>query len=222
MPFLNLLGRPEAMVFTKAMRGVELLELFKDTRYNENAYTYFGARLGSGAMEVWGMLLYHGSNLEVAAPRLIEQTRGLDFGSGFYLTTSEEQANRFSEIVVKRRKGGIATVNVYEFDMETAEKTLAVRKFASADAQWLSFVTGNRLKTYNGDEYDMIVGAVANDTVMPTIQALLGGFLTEEATLVTLKTSKLVDQTCLKTDKAISLLRFVRSYNARKGGARNG
>jgi hypothetical protein len=168
------------------------------------------------------MLLYHGSNSEVAEPRLIEQTRGLDFGSGFYLTASEEQANRFSEIVVKRRKDGIATVNVYEFDMETAEKTLAVRKFASADAQWLSFVTGNRLKTYSGGEYDMIVGAVANDTVMPTIQALLGGFLTEEVALVALKTSKLVDQTCLKTDKAISLLRFVRSYNAGKGGARNG
>jgi len=59
------------------------------------------------------MLLYHGSNQIVEEPRLIEQTRGLDFGAGFYLTTDQAQAVRFSGIVVKRRKSGVATVNVY-------------------------------------------------------------------------------------------------------------
>jgi hypothetical protein len=38
------------------------------------------------------MLLYHGSNVAVEKPRLIEQTRGFDFGAGFYLTTNEFQA----------------------------------------------------------------------------------------------------------------------------------
>ena len=168
------------------------------------------------------MNLFHGSNLEVTEPRLVDQTRGLDFGAGFYLTTSEEQANRFSDIVVNRRKSGVATVSVYEFDREAAEKTLSVRKFQGADAEWLGFVTENRLKTYSGDVYDVIIGAVANDTVMPTIQAYLGGFLTEEAALITLKASKLVDQFCLKTDKALSLLCFVRAYNGSAGGAKNG
>ena len=167
------------------------------------------------------MKLFHGSNLEIVEPRLVEQTRGLDFGAGFYLTTSEEQANRFSDIVMNRRNGGIATVNVFEFDIETAEKTLSIRKFQEADAEWLGFVTENRLKTYSGDIYDIVVGAVANDTVMPTIQAYLGGFLTEEAALITLKASKLVDQFCLKTDKALSLLRFARSYNSGNGGIQN-
>jgi len=110
------------------------------------------------------MKLFHGSNLEVSEPRLIEQIRGLDFGAGFYLTTNEAQANRFSDIVVNRRK----------------------------------------------------------DTVMPTIQAYLGGFLTEEAALITLKASRLVDQFCLKTDKALSLLRFERSYNGGAGAMKNG
>jgi hypothetical protein len=163
------------------------------------------------------MQLFHGSNIEVAKPKLIDQTRGLDFGAGFYLTTSEEQANRFSDIVVIRRKNGMATVNVYEFDMVAAEKTLSIRKFASADKEWLDFVTENRLKTYAGKAYDMVSGPVANDTVMPTIQAYLSGFLTKEATLITLKVNKLVDQICLKTDKALSLLRFVLSYNGGKG-----
>jgi hypothetical protein len=161
------------------------------------------------------MLLYHGSNIAVEEPRLIEQVRGLDFGQGFYLTTSESQAIRFSGIVVKRRKTGIASVSVYEFDMETAEKTLSILKFDRADAKWLEFIVSNRFKTYRGDAYDIVVGAVANDTVMPAIQAYLGGFFNEEATLITLKASKLADQVCLKSEKAMSLLRFVKSFETK-------
>jgi len=102
------------------------------------------------------MRLYHGSNTAVSQPKLIAQTRGLDFGSGFYLTTNEEQAERFSEIVVNRRKSGVATVSVYDFDEQVfeekaAENTLAVRRFESADAAWLRFVVDNRLNCYSGE-----------------------------------------------------------------------
>ncbi len=162
------------------------------------------------------MLLYHGSNIVVDAPRLMEQTRGLDFGAGFYLTTNEAQAVRFSEIVVNRRNSGIATVSVYEFDMGAAERTLAVCRFESANVEWLRFVADNRLKTYQGDRYDLVIGAVANDTVMPTLQAFLSGFINEEAALITLKASKLVDQVCLKSENALSLLRFVKAYEKRR------
>ncbi|MBC8545194.1 DUF3990 domain-containing protein [Clostridiales bacterium NSJ-32] len=34
------------------------------------------------------MILYHGSNVIVDKPRLIRQNRTLDFGSGFYTTTT--------------------------------------------------------------------------------------------------------------------------------------
>ena len=159
------------------------------------------------------MFLYHGSNMTVDKPQLLGQTRGLDFGPGFYLTTSEKQAVKFSDTVFKRKKSGSAIVNVYEFDMSTAENTLAIQKFGKADAVWLRFIAENRLKTYQGSEYDMVMGAVANDTLMPTIQAYLSGFISEEATLVTLKAKELVDQICLKTGKALSLLNFVSAYN---------
>ena len=69
---------------------------------------------------------------------------------------------------------------------------------------------GERMLLYHGSK-------VANDTVMPTIQAFLSGFLNEEAAIITLKTSKLVDQICLKSEKALSLLRFVKSYNTERG-----
>ena len=162
------------------------------------------------------MFLYHGSNMAVENPRLMEQQRGLDFGAGFYLTTSENQAARFSEIIKNRRKCGVATVSVYYFDIDAAERTLAICKFEHTDTKWLRFVAENRLKTYDGPVYDVVIGAVANDTVMPTIQAFLGGFLGEEATILTLKTSKLVDQFCLKSENALSLLRFIKSYEAKE------
>lgn len=42
------------------------------------------------------MILYHGSNVEVQKPRIITTNKGLDFGSGFYLTSDIEQATRWS------------------------------------------------------------------------------------------------------------------------------
>lgn len=147
---------------------------------------------------------------------MIEQSRGLDFGPGFYLTTNEEQAARFSKIIVNRRRKGSATVSIYEFDMAFAEKTFAVRKFSGADVEWLRFVVENRLKTYQKEDYDIVIGAVANDMVMPTIQALIGGFINEEAALVTLRMSKLVDQVCLKTEKTLSLLQFIQAYETKE------
>ena len=100
--------------------------------------------------------------------------------------------------------------------MKVADKSLSVRKFESANAEWLHFVTENRLKTYQGNFYDIVIGALANDTVMPTIQAYLGGFINEEATLITLKTSRLVDQVCIKSKKALTLLRFIKSYSTKE------
>ena len=42
-----------------------------------------------------------------------------------------------------------------------------------------------------------------------------GSNLSVEEPLITLKTSKLVDQVCLKSEKALSLLSFIKSYEAR-------
>ena len=44
------------------------------------------------------MVLYHGSNMTVSEPKLVEQNRFLDFGYGFYTTTNKKQAVIFAEI----------------------------------------------------------------------------------------------------------------------------
>ena len=38
------------------------------------------------------MTPYHGSNTEVAVPRLLRSVRTLDFGPGFYTTMNRDQA----------------------------------------------------------------------------------------------------------------------------------
>ena len=52
------------------------------------------------------MILYHGSNVAVSEPKLIQSNRFLDFGFGFYTTTNKEQALRFADKVSARRKEG--------------------------------------------------------------------------------------------------------------------
>ena len=160
------------------------------------------------------MLLYHGSNQTVEKPRLIEQTRGLDFGMGFYLTTKESQASEFSKYVTHRRSQGVSTVSMYEFDMQEAKNSLDIATFAEPDAEWLEYVKDNRLKIYNGKQYDVIVGPVANDRVFLTLQAFLLGQFNVEATLAALEPYKLYDQYCFATEKALSMLKFASSMIA--------
>ena len=52
------------------------------------------------------MKLYHGSNLEIKNPQILESDRKLDFGTGFYLTSSYEQAEKWAILTAKRRGEG--------------------------------------------------------------------------------------------------------------------
>lgn len=49
------------------------------------------------------MILYHGSNIEVTKPQIIVSNRALDFGAGFYTTSSEDQAIRWAKLQALRR-----------------------------------------------------------------------------------------------------------------------
>lgn len=47
-----------------------------------------------------GTILYHGSYCAVEKPNLDKCARFKDFGQGFYLTTSKEQAQSFAKICI--------------------------------------------------------------------------------------------------------------------------
>lgn len=153
------------------------------------------------------MILYHGTNLFVERPHPVEQNRYLDFGFGFYTTSNLEQAKNFALKVV-RRKGGVPTVNCYEFDENKLSKMVSSKRFSAPDEEWLDFVSANRNGGYGGENFGIIIGPVANDDVYTTLQLYLGGFLTREQTLQMLRVKKLYDQYVFTTQEAMDLLQF--------------
>lgn len=85
----------------------------------------------------------------------------LDFGVGFYTTTSYEQAERWAKIKMRRNNMNIGYVSAYEFDLEKAEQELRIRRFDVADEEWLTFVVDNRKGEAINDDADMHIGPVA-------------------------------------------------------------
>lgn len=155
------------------------------------------------------MILYHGSNVTVSEPRLVEQNRYLDFGYGFYTTTNKTQAIGFADKVTKRRKSGERKVSIYEIDEVKAFEECSILRFESANEAWLDFVSENRSGNYSGEAYDFIYGPVANDDVYTTFTLYTAGVLTKEQTLEALKVKKLYNQLVLTSEKALSYLKFV-------------
>lgn len=62
---------------------------------------------------------------------------------------------------------------------------------------------------YKGEDYDLILGPMANDDVYRTFTLYTAGILTKEQALEQLKIKKLYDQLVLTSVKALSCLRFV-------------
>lgn len=86
------------------------------------------------------MKLYHGSNVIVEKPAILVSDRKLDFGTGFYLTSSYEQAARWATLTAKRKESGSPVVSVFEFDDRDLD-SLKSLKFEKS-LQKLQFVEG--------------------------------------------------------------------------------
>ncbi len=155
------------------------------------------------------MIIYHGSNVIVSEPRLVTQTRYLDFGHGFYTTTNKEQAISFAQKVYKRKNEGSKEVSIYEVDEDKLFSELFVLRFDEPNEDWLNFVSENRNGSYIGEAYDIVFGPVANDDVYTTFTLYQSGALTKEQTLETLKIKKLYNQMLFASEKALAYLKFI-------------
>ncbi|MDD4509362.1 MAG: DUF3990 domain-containing protein [Oscillospiraceae bacterium] len=155
------------------------------------------------------MILYHGSNMAVAEPKLIKQNRFLDFGFGFYTTTNKTQAIGFAEKVTRRRREGVETVSIYEIDEALAFSKCTLLRFDAPNEAWLNFVSDNRSGNYLGEQPDFIYGPVANDDVYTTFALYTANVLTKEQTLEALKIKKLYNQLVLASEAALSYLKYI-------------
>lgn len=155
------------------------------------------------------MIIYHGSTVYVEKPEIIVGENFLDFGVGFYTTTSYQQAERWARTKMRRENKDIGYVSVYEFDYESAKKDTKIYKFSKADMEWLKFVTNNRKGLFSEKTVDMNIGPVADDNVYESIRFFETGILDAKQTVKRLKTEKLQDQWVFHTDKILKYLKFV-------------
>lgn len=157
------------------------------------------------------MKLYHGSNMVVRSPRIISLDRKLDLGTGFYLTSSYQQAEKRAQITTTRRKTGTATVTVFDFD-ESAIKTLNVLIFDGIDRDWLRYSLRNRnAENMVDDDFDIVIGPaapVADDKTRFVIIAYLTNIYNEDEAIKRLLPQKLEYLYTFKTDAALKYLRF--------------
>ena len=144
------------------------------------------------------MKLYHSSTIVVDKPSTNHSRQYLDFGKGFYLTTIYEQAVRYAERF--KRRGQPAWLNTYELD-ENLEGWKVLR-LDVYDKTWLDFVSVCRAGEDKSD-YDMVVGGIANDRVILTLDRYFAGEISQEEALGLLRFEKPNIQYCIRSDKML-------------------
>ena len=158
------------------------------------------------------MELYHGSNIVVSVPEIRTPSHRLDFGTGFYTTTSFDQAKRWS--INKAKLEGMGSAMVSDFCV--SDDFLQVQNqnnldFKEADEQWLDFVIANRTDKDFTFQHDIVKGAVANDRVYASLNAFESGFMDKPTLLKELRTWVYVDQVLFHTEKSLQILKFLRA-----------
>lgn len=154
--------------------------------------------------------VYHGSIDEVVNPEIRQPNRSLDYGSGFYTTTSYEQAKRWVERRMKDKGVAIGYVNIYELD-EKLVKNMKLLFFEKPTEEWVSFVMRNRTERNFIHDYDVVYGPVADDSVYTQFALYEGGIISLPTLIHELKTYKLVDQYLFHTEKSLLAIKFVKS-----------
>ena len=83
------------------------------------------------------MILYHGSNTDIAEIDLSVSKVGKDFGCGFYLSADKEQALELAARKTEQLGVGTPMLNSYEFDESSLHgRGLSVLEFQEYSREW--------------------------------------------------------------------------------------
>lgn len=146
------------------------------------------------------MTVYHGSYTVVKEPKIVKGKNTKDFGTGFYCTIIREQAERWA----KRYEGGV--VNAYTVRMDT---NLKILEFKDMTEEWLDFIIDCRHgKEHN---YDIVIGAMANDQIYNFIADYMDGIITREQFWVLARFKYPTHQINFCTQDALKCLEFISS-----------
>lgn len=154
------------------------------------------------------MKLYHGSLEIVKEPEIRKSNRTLDYGTGFYATTSIEQAESWVKRRMKESRTNHGYINEYELDKEKI-KELQFLSFEQPTEEWVDFVMSNRIQLNYEHHYDLVYGPVANDRVYASFALYESGIIDRRLLISELKTYKLVDQFLFHTEASLKCLTFI-------------
>ncbi len=148
------------------------------------------------------IIIYHGSKMNVESPEIRIAQFHKDFYYGFYCTLLKEQAKRWAV-----RYQGHGIINEYSY---IPNKDLNVLKFEEMTEEWLDFIVSCRLG--KSHDYDIVEGPMANDTIFNYVQNFADGKISREAFWALAKFKKPTHQISFHTAKALTTLKFIKSY----------
>ena len=146
-------------------------------------------------------IVYHGSNVEVSVPRILQNGFYKDFGYGFYCTGYEKQAKRWA----MTRKGD-SVINHYEYK---ADPKLKVLIFDEMTDEWLDFVADCRRGIEH--DYDIVEGPMADDQIWNFVEGFIDGRISRRAFGELVKFNYPTHQVVFCTEAALKTLTFKRS-----------
>lgn len=146
------------------------------------------------------MTVYHGSYTTVEKPEIIKSKNTKDFGTGFYCTIIREQAERWA------KRYDIGVVNTYTVRIDNSLKIL---EFKEMTEEWLDFIIACR---HGQDhDYDIVIGAMANDQIYNYIADYMEGIITREQFWAMARFKYPTHQINFCSEDALKCLTFVSS-----------
>ena len=143
------------------------------------------------------LTVYHGGYIPVENPEIRIGRNTKDFGNGFYCTIIKEQAKRWA------KRYDTKVVSVYDVRLDTS---LHIKDFKEMSEEWLDFIVACR----HGEphDYDIVIGAMANDQIYNFISDYLDGSITREQFWVMAKFKYPTHQINFCTENALKCLEY--------------
>ena len=145
------------------------------------------------------MLIYHASKEIVEYPEIRKSKYTKDFSWGFYCTRDYEQAKRWAI-----RGNGEGIINKYEY---TENPDLKVKIFPDLSDEWLDFIA--RCRSGILHDFDIVEGAMANDTVWNYVNDFIQGIISREQFWALAKFKYPTNQISFHTMRALDCIRYV-------------
>lgn len=143
-------------------------------------------------------IVYHGSNVEVPIPRVLQNGFYKDFGYGFYCTNLLKQAKRWA-----MTKKGNSVINRYKYVQDSGLKVL---RFEEMTDEWLEFVVNCRRGIEH--DYDIIEGPMADDQIWNFVETFIDGRIPRKAFWEIAKFNYPTHQIVFCTEEALKTLTF--------------